>query len=199
MMVPHYLEPYVKASRRHGGGFKSLLWSSPRTQRARFGALARAVKFDGSHLIDAGCGRADFLEYLLENGVRPGSYVGLEAVEALADAAEARGRPLARIVRGDFIRQPSLLQGPADFILFSGSLNTLSDDEFEATLSAAWAAAGTAIVFNFLSSPLLAGNRHLNWHAPADVARLAVQFSRNWQMFEDYLEGDCTMRIRKGL
>src|SRR5277367_6342008 len=86
---PH-LVPYLEAAAQHGGGFRSLLWASPKTQRARFAAIARAVNLDGRIILDAGCGRADLLGYLLKQGVNPTEYIGLEAVDELAGAAEER-------------------------------------------------------------------------------------------------------------
>src|ERR1700722_14791809 len=104
MSDPSYLEPYLIAARRFGGGFQSLLWASPKTQAARFTALARLCKLNKCSMIDAGCGRADLLDFLLARGVEPTSYTGLEAVDALADAAEAKGHAMAHILRGDFIK-----------------------------------------------------------------------------------------------
>ena len=66
-----YLQPYLKAAERHGAGFGSLLWASPETQAARFGAIERLGRLHGKSVLDVGCGRADLLVYLLSRGVRP--------------------------------------------------------------------------------------------------------------------------------
>src|SRR5688500_13135141 len=101
---PPYLAPYLRAAERHGAGFDALLWASPRTQEVRFDALRRAVPMHGRTVLDVGCGRADLLRFLLDAGVRPRHYVGLEAVPALADAAEALQISNAMIIRADFVK-----------------------------------------------------------------------------------------------
>ncbi|HXE56229.1 MAG TPA: class I SAM-dependent methyltransferase, partial [Tepidisphaeraceae bacterium] len=91
-----YLQPYLEAAREHGAGFGALLWASVRSQRARFAAICRAQDLTDKSVLDAGCGRADLMAYLSERGRTPADYIGLEAVPALADAADARKLPRTR-------------------------------------------------------------------------------------------------------
>lgn len=192
-----YLAPYVDAAAQHGSGFRSLLWASPKTQKARFAAIERAVRLDGRVVLDAGCGRADLLKFLHDRKVRPFEYVGLEAVDALAGAAEQAGYPQARILRGDFVLEPLRLCVGAEVIVFSGSLNTLTDREFYSTLRHAYMASGDDVVFNFLSSPALAGKLYLFWRSVADVLQFARTLTSQVDVYEDYLHGDCTVAMRK--
>ena len=192
-----YLEPYLQAAQRYGGGFSSLLWASPKTQRARFDAIRRAYDPQGKSVLDAGCGRADYLGYLLERNIHPADYIGLEAVETLAAAAETRGYPDCKILRGDFVRDPARLFVGADVIVFSGSLNTMDPPTFFATIRRAYDAAAEAVVFNFLSSPALAGKEYLVWHPPERVQSFAADLGGTVQRLDDYLPGDCTMALRK--
>jgi hypothetical protein len=196
--MPQYLAPYIDAAKLHGGAFRSLLWASPKTQRARFAAIARAVKLDGRVVLDAGCGRADLLKYLLDQNIKPFEYVGLEAVEALAHAATEANLQNSRILPGDFVLEPLRLCVGAEVIIFSGSLNTLPDAIFYQTLRHAFMASGEEVVFNFLSSPALAGKEYLFWRSPCDVAQFARTLTPDFQASEDYLHGDCTMVLRKG-
>lgn len=194
---PTYLEPYVEAARRHGPGFGSLLWASPVTQAARFDAFMRLCDFHGKSILDAGCGRADFLDFLLNRGIVPDHYVGLEAVETLAAAAERKRHRNCTIVRADFVLEPARLLVGADIVVFSGSLNTLDVAPFSATVQSAFEAAGERLVFNFLSSASLAAARFLTWHHTTDVLRLARSLTPDVQSLEDYLVGDCTVALRK--
>jgi hypothetical protein len=196
---PTYLTPYLRAVAQHGAAFESLLWANPQTQSARFDAIARIINLHGLSILDAGCGRADFLSYLLTIGIRPTQYTGVEAVPAFADAAAARRWPKsASIVRGDFLRDPSiLLDAGADVIVFCGSLNTLSPMDAESTLRNAWESAGRAVVFNFLASPMLANASHLTWYPPDDMIHFACGLSRHVRSLDDYLDGDCTVIMRR--
>src|SRR4051794_15479008 len=54
-----------------------------------------------------------------------------------------------------------------------------------------------ALVFNFLSSPLLAGQPFLHWRRAADVEGFARSLAGDVHHLTDYLEGDCTMVMRR--
>jgi len=194
-----YLLPYLRAADKHGAGFGSLLWASPQTQAARFDAIGRLAPLHGKSVLDVGCGRADLLDFLLDRGVRPADYVGIEAVEELAAAAEARRRPMkgVRIVRADFVRQPLRLFVGADVVVFSGSLNTIEDDAFYTTVRRGFEACAEALVFNFLCNSYLAGADYLRWRRAADVIAFASQLSPDVRSLDDYLHGDLTVAILK--
>jgi hypothetical protein len=148
-------------------------------------------------LLDVGCGRADLLDYLLARGVRPHDYTGIEAVEPLADAAQAKAPPRCTILRADFLKEPIRMFVGAEVVYFSGSLNTLDAEAFYAILPVAFDAAGTALVFNFLASPMLAGTDYLTWHRAQDVLAFARTLSPKVRHLTDYLPGDCTVAIDK--
>jgi len=196
MQQPNYLAPYLKAVERHGAGFHSLLWASPSTQQARFDCFMRLVNFAGKSVLDVGCGRADLQDHLHHRGVEPAEYLGLEAVDILADAAERKGHA---VLRADFIREPQRLYTGSDVIVFSGSLNTLTVDDFYKTLRHAWQATAEYLVFNFLSTAALAAADFLKWHEPRTVLEFARGLSSNVhvQLADDYLPGDCTIALRK--
>ena len=194
-----YLLPYLRAADKHGADFPSLLWASPHTQAARFDAIRRLGDPHGKSLLDAGCGRADLLAFLLDRGVRPADYVGIEAVKDLAAAAEVNCRrlPDATVVRADFVREPLRMFVGADVVVFSGSLNTVEDDDFYATVRRAFDAAAEAVVFNFLSNPYLAGADYLRWRRPLDVLTFCQRLTPHVRTLDDYLRGDFTVALRK--
>jgi len=197
MPPPAYLQPYLDAVGRHGARFESLLWANPSAQAARFAAIVRWSELEGRVVLDAGCGRADFLEYLHGRGIEPAKYIGIEAVEELAAAAERKNLPRAAIVRGDFINEPMILNRRADVIVFSGSLNTLSSDDFYQTLRLGWEYTESELAFNFLCSPRLASAKHLTWHRRADVLEMAYSWTADVAVDDSYRDGDCTLVMRK--
>ena len=192
-----YLAPYLRAAREHGGGFSSLLWATPKSQRLRFDAIGRIYDLSGKSVLDAGCGRADLLGYLLENRIDLDDYTGIEAVDALADEAEARKYPACRIIRADFVREPVKMFVGADVIVFSGSLNTIEDGPFYQSLSRAFDAAAEAVVFNFLSSAALAGRDYLVWRRIEHVLGFLRRLPGDVHTLDDYLQGDCTIAVVK--
>ena len=194
-----YLLPYLRAADAHGAEFGSLLWASPQTQAARFDAIARLADLHHKSVLDVGCGRADLLDFLLDRGVRPADYTGIEAVEDLAAAADAKRRRFGelRVVRADFVREPLRLFVAADVVVFSGSLNTIEDDDFYATVRRAYDAAAEMLVFNFLANPYLAGADYLRWRRPRDVIEFASRLSDDVHTLDDYLHGDFTVALHK--
>jgi hypothetical protein len=195
--APDYLQPYLAAARKYGAGFGSLLWASPQTQAIRFKALLHAVNVTGQSVLDVGCGRGDLFKYMLDTGRYPRCYTGIEAVDALAGEAEKRHSDHCRILRGDFVLDPGLLDVGADVLIYSGSLNTMETPAFFDCLKQGFAAAKKAVAFNFLSSPFLAGSAHLNWHKPEDVLDFCRSLSNDLTLHDRYLRGDATIAIVK--
>ena len=194
---PDYLQPYLTATRRHGGGFGSLLWASPTTQSKRFDAFTRLGELKEKLVLDVGCGRADFLDHLIKRDLTPGHYVGIEAVPELAIAAEAKGHANSMIVRADFVTDPQRMLVGADVVVISGSLNTLDERAFYRTVQIAFEAATEQLIFNFLSSPGLANSDFLHWYRPGELVKFARTLTPRVKKLDDYLHGDCTLSLKK--
>jgi hypothetical protein len=195
--VPFYLRPYHEAREQGAKGFQALLWSSREGQRIRFEVIARGVPLAGRTLLDAGCGRADLLAYLLAEGIVPAHYTGLEMIPAAIRSARRRRLPHCRIVAGDFVRQPEAMAVGADVVIFSGSLNTLTRPQLHRALAAAWAAAGRALAFNFLSSRFWCGEDWLTWHHPQSVLAFCRSLGGEPRAIAGYLPGDCTIIMER--
>lgn len=196
--VPVYLHPYHDA-REHGArGFHALLWSSREGQQVRFEAIARSCPLADRRILDVGCGRADLLGYLLDRGILPAHYTGLDGVPASLRAARRKKYARCKILAADFVREPEKLQVGADVVVFSGSLNTLPRPQFYRTLLAAWAATGQCLVFNFLSSQYWAGDPWLFWHRRSSVLAFCRSLGGDPRFDESYLPGDCTVAVWKG-
>jgi hypothetical protein len=130
-------------------------------------------------------------------GMFPKRYIGLEAVEPLYRAATKKRDEKTFILQGDFLADPGLLDQSADVILFCGSLNTLSSEDFYRTLSSAWDCLPKTLAFNFLSSPKLAAANYLTWQPPADVLRFVKTFGGQITVVDDYLDGDTAIAVRR--
>ena len=115
----------------------------------------------------------------------------------LAEAAENKRRDASRIIIADFVREPRRMQVGADVIYCSGALNTIETDDFYLTIRNAFAAARQALVFNFLSSALLAGTNYLRWHERRTVIKFCRTLTENVETHEGYIDGDCTIGMRK--
>jgi SAM-dependent methyltransferase len=195
--VPFYLMPYHEAREQGVKGFQALLWSSREGQAVRFEMIARNVELAGRTILDVGCGRADLLTHLLARGTVPAHYTGLEVMPAAIRSARRRRLERCRIVAGDFVREPETMAVGADVVIFSGSLNTLSRPQFHNALKAAWASAGRALAFNFLSSRFWCGEDWLTWHHRKSVLAFCRSLGGEPRAVDGYLPGDCTVVMEK--
>ena len=123
LVAPSYLAPYVRGVQQHGAdSVEALLWASEQTQAARFETMRRIHPLSHKRLLDAGCGKADLLDHLLSRATRPAEFIGLEAVDEFADAAEAKGHADCTIVRADFVQEPQRMLVGAIVLQIIGTL-----------------------------------------------------------------------------
>ncbi len=153
MAADDYLDPYRRAVEEHGASFKATLWGSERAQHLRFDVIMEAIRPDaGTVVLDAGCGRGDLAARMLERDVPFGGYIGIDAVEAMIHSAAARELARSRFLAADFVKHPHVLEEhEADWIVFSGALNTMDDPTARGLIETSFAAARTGVAFNFLS------------------------------------------------
>jgi hypothetical protein len=161
--LPEYLAPYARAVAAYGTGFGSLLMTDHAWQAARFAVFARALDLRERAIADLGSGRADLLAWLERQHIGCRRYVAVEAVPEFHDFARSRSAPkqvAAHFVHADFVREVELCERlvaehELDTLLFSGSLNTLSEADALTVLDRAWRSLAevrsAALGFNFLA------------------------------------------------
>ncbi len=197
---PKYLRPYRLAQRIHGADFRTTLWASRDSQRLRFSVMAEAIDLAGRRVLDAGCGLGDFLAFLEEHDIRPAAYVGVDALEeVIPRARQRRFETPAEFLLGDLVANPELLAtGDPEIVCIGGTLNTFTEQQLLRTLDDAWAAAGVALAFNFLSihhhARFTGGDDVANRHDPMMLLRRGLERAGRVQVRHDYFDGhDCTM------
>jgi len=150
---PSYLTPYREAVRKFGASFESTLWNSREKQAGRFEVICEMVPLTGRVIVDAGAGIADLAQYLTDEGVEYGRYIGLEGVREMAAKANERKIPECEVIEADFASDAGVFEKlSADVIVFSGSLNTFDEADAKIVLARAFEACKEAVVFNFLSA-----------------------------------------------
>ena len=147
-----YLAPYREAVKVHGASFDATLWHSRSTQTIRFDVLLSLVGLNDLRIVDAGCALGDLCQFLIDNDVSYGEYIGIDGLPSIIDKAMKRGLPRSRFAAVDFVADPSVLaMGNPDVIFFSGSLNTLAEATARHIVERAFEFAHHGVVFNFLS------------------------------------------------
>jgi SAM-dependent methyltransferase len=201
---PDHLQAYQAAVREHGPGFAATLWKSREAQHLRFEVMIRLADFNGSVIVDAGCGAGDFAAHLLERGVNFRQYVGIDALAEMIQCAGNRGLERCRFVHADLLADAlPMIEAQPDFVCLSGTLNTMDEASARRLVKLAFDTAARGVVFNFLSD-----RPHPRWEQQAThPARRfdtlgwlewSLSLSSRVSFTQDYLDGhDATILIRR--
>lgn len=183
---------------RWGDDVRASDWSSEQSQTLRFAALMDLGDFEGSHVLDIGCGRGDFLSFLSARGISV-SYTGLDLAEEVVQIARER-HPLADFRVGDVLTT-DLPQ--ADYVVASGIhyLDT-GDNEtrVRAVLTRLWDLAERGMGSNMLSRdrPVAIDLApHTYAYAPDAIEAYARQLTPHVRLVRDYLPHDFTVLLSR--
>lgn len=148
-----HLDPYHDALQRYGASFETTLWRSREAQVTRFDVMIDMVDFAGTRILDAGCGLGDFAGRLLERNINFKHYLGLDALPEMVTAAARRNLARSDFRTCDFATELSIFEEVEhDWSVFSGSLNTMTEDHARTVIAHAFKHARRGVVFNFLSN-----------------------------------------------
>lgn len=153
--MAEYLRPYARAIGIHGATFEATMWNSARTQEIRFEVLTAMMglrSHSAVRLADVGCGPGALAVWLLQQGIRPAAYLGVDALPEFIDAARRAAPPWAEFAIDDPLTDGGpLRQWQPDWIIISGTMNTMSQEQAELLVERCFDAARTGVAFNFLS------------------------------------------------
>ena len=122
-------------------------------QIMRFSKQASLFDYNNKSILDVGCGYGDFYSYLLEKGMVPQSYTGIDLIQSHCDFATARLPQEVVIINGDFLEIP--LQ-EVDIAVVSGAFNVYFEDWLSVVSSIIdkmWLLSKETIAFNIRSPP----------------------------------------------
>jgi len=159
--TPEYLAHYREILDEKGAGFEATGWRNKDFQRERFRVFCAMQEFTDRVVLDAGAGRADFAVHLLDEGIHYERFIAMDAMAEMTELVRGRGVPRLEGVTHDFAGDARGFEPfrDVDVIVFSGSLNTFEQPHAMRVLDQAWAAAGEAMLFNFLTTRCPAARR----------------------------------------
>lgn len=183
---------YSTRLREEGVGPRALGWDSSTTQRARFQATMELICLDGLEVADIGCGFSDFYAFVLEQGVRPLAYLGIDVNEDLLAVASERF-PAARYERRNILTLP-YDDDVVDVAVMNGVLNfRLHEiDNYiysERMITSAFAMVRKALVVDFLSehrTPDYPYEEFVFYHSPERVMGMAAALTNDFVIKHDY-------------
>ena len=83
---------YNPAIKKYGISAKGVRWNSKYSQYKRFEVLTNFIENEikESNIVDAGCGFAEYYNYLFDNNLKPKSYIGIDCEEEMITLASKR-------------------------------------------------------------------------------------------------------------
>ena len=197
-----HLDAYRVAAREQGPGFAATLWGSPETQSLRFDIIDNMCGgLADTRVLDLGCGDGALYQWLGERGTLLAAYLGIDALDE--QVKRAREVHAGATFEHLDISMASTLPSGFDWVVISGTLNTMDDATTLHVLDLAWDAAAVGLVFNFLSDrpglkwqsrPLGPARRH---HLPKLMA-WALERTPLVACRQDYLDGhDATLVMHR--
>lgn len=202
-MSTQSFDAYQEAIQTHGAGFAATLWGSPETQALRFEVIVNMIGgLQGCSILDLGCGDGAFERWLTQSNQLPSSLCGLDAIGPQVACARAQASAWSDYQQADLLDAASVWPA-ADWVVISGTLNTMTVAEVGVVLDRAWASCHCGLAFNLLSDrpgerwrerPLGPARRHdgLGWMAWA-LERSPLVACR-----QDYLGGhDLTIVMKR--
>jgi len=189
---------YADKVRRYGYDHRGLGFRNKSSQEKRFEALLELGDFDGSRLLDVGCGFGDFLEFLNEREIHP-VYTGLDICEPMIERCQERFPvSVGRFVVGDVIDYK--VDEGYDYVVASGLFGLDSEgarDRVRPTLERifAWARIGTAVNFLSTRSPTPAEGRI--YVDPTKALEAGLALTPAVRLNHTYLPNDFTLYLYK--
>lgn len=180
---------YKKAVERHGISARGVHWNSTYTQYKRFEILTSFINkniFESS-IIDAGCGFAEYYNYLLKYDKKPKTYVGIDCEEMMINLAFKRFPNIKFEIKNVILDELT----KTDYYVCSGAMNILTKEEIFIFIKKCFDASNKAFIFNFLKNDPLTNIKI------EDIIDFSRNLSKKIKIKEHYLENDVSIFLEK--
>ena len=182
-------EFYKDVIDRFGISHQGVHWQSKYTQYLRFEVLTSFIVDDikSSNIVDAGCGFAEYFNYLNKYNLNPKKYIGIDLEEKMIRLSKKRFPHQSFYIKN--ILDERLLN--ADYYVSSGALNILTKDEMFLFIKKCYVASNKGFVFNFLK------NETLNNVKYNEILDFCKSINKNPLVKNNYLYNDISVYLRK--
>lgn len=180
---------YKKAVEKYGVSARGVHWNSTYTQYKRFEILTSFINknISESSIIDAGCGFAEYYNYLLKYDKKPKTYVGIDCEEMMINLAFKRFPNIKFEIKNVILDE--LIK--TDYYVCSGAMNILTKEEIFIFIKKCFDASNKAFIFNFLKNDPLTNIKI------EDIIDFSRNLSKKIKIKEHYLENDVSIFLEK--
>lgn len=184
---------YYNRLQKFGNDPRTLGWDTKKSQITRFQAVLDLIKPEGKEIIDIGCGFADLYGFMIEQGIRPSGYLGLDVNADLLEVAKTRF-PQLRYEKRNLLIQP-FLTPVADLGVMLGLLNfrlkEIGNYNYaRKMIEVAFSSVRQALVVDFLSNvraPDYPKESLVFYFEPEKILRLALSITPNVVLKHNYV------------
>lgn len=199
-------ERYSERLKKFGNDPRTLGWDSQESQRVRFARVLESVALEGRSLLDIGCGLADLLGFIREQGAELSAYTGWDINPDLIQACQERFPESAFEVRNLMLDAEAA--SPFDVVTMFGVLN-FRFREFEnetfarQMIGKAFALCNEALVVDMLSDlrdPSYPSEEFVYYYSPAAILEFAFSLTPHVTLRHDYAsipQREFTLILRK--
>lgn len=180
---------YKKAFEKHGISARGVHWNSTFTQYKRFEILTNFIKDEikTSFIIDAGCGFAEYYNYLIRNNKEAKNYLGIDCEKMMINVASKRFPNIDFKVQN--ILEDDLLF--ADYYICSGAMNILEKKDVFSFIEKCFFKSNKGFIFNFLKNDSLCKVDHI------EVINFCKKLTKNIEFKDSYLPNDFSIFLKK--
>jgi SAM-dependent methyltransferase len=191
------IERYSKRYAQLGYDVRTLGWGSKEQQEYRFmQTLSSPYDFEGKTILDIGCGFGDYANFLIEQNIPFGQYIGWDINPDLSAEAKKRYKDNSK-VQFETVNLSSLenIQPVADIAVMLGVLNfnlkgQLDNYEYsESMIQKALPLVKELMIVDFLSEYRTSGypkEEFVFYHNPVKMLEFALLFSENVELKHNY-------------
>jgi SAM-dependent methyltransferase len=171
---------------------QALGWKEKENQEVRFEALSGLIDLRDRSVLDIGCGKGDFLDFLSGKNIHC-DYTGIDQIKVFIELASERYRTnkSAAFLLGDFWTADL---GKYDYVIASGALSyQVKDQNFiYKMISRLFSLSKIAFAFNLMEKAEI-NNSLIATYDKKEILDFCRKLSSNVLLKDDYLEGDFTL------
>lgn len=180
---------YKKAYLEYGISARGVHWNSKYTQYKRFEILTSFIKnkLATSSIVDAGCGFAEYLNYLKYTNLKYLEYSGLDCEDKMIEVSKKRFKEVT-FLKKDIIKDTLLEK---DYYICSGALNLLSYEDLKSFIENCFKFSKKGFVFNYLE------NENFVDISKSQILNICMNLSSKVDIKDGYLYNDYTIFVEK--
>ncbi len=157
---------FEESFEKYGDDPKSCLWDERMV--FRYEELTRVADFNGTSILEIGCGIGGFYEYCIQDkGIKDLTYKGIDLVPGMIELAKEK-YPSAEFEVCNILEQK--LKETYDYVILCGVFNVATKtQDMERILSEAYKYCKKGMAFNFISTYVNFQEDEISYHNPQEV------------------------------